>query len=86
MKESDRRNSDKRELPATDNEPADAEPDERASKDYYYDDSTGYESYEREEEDDGETEQTPESSSVNQGMHHADAMPHRGQLLPRSRG
>ena len=86
MKESDRRNSDKRELPATDNEPADAEPDERASKDYYYDDSTGYEIYEREEEDDGENEQTPESSSVNRGMHYAGAMPHRGRLLPRSRG
>ena len=61
MKKSDKRSSDARNLPATENEPVDSDTAERAPKDYYYDDSTGYEIYEDKDEDHRDNQQTPEA-------------------------
>jgi len=61
MMKSDRRSSEKKEAPAPENERVDRDVSERAPADYYYDDSTGYEIYEGNDEDKHENEQPPGS-------------------------
>ena len=61
MTKSDRRSSEKEEPAAPENERLDRGGGERAPADYYYDDSTGYEIYEGNDEDKHENEQPPGS-------------------------
>jgi hypothetical protein len=51
MMESDRQGSDDKHPATAENDKIDREVNERAPKDYYYDDSTGYDSYESDDAD-----------------------------------
>ena len=54
MTKSDRQSSNDKQPASTDKDGIDREIDERAPKDYYYDDATGYDSYESDDTDEKE--------------------------------
>lgn len=55
MAKSDRQSSSDKQPAPAENEAIDRKVDERAPKDYYYDDATGYDSYESDDTDEEES-------------------------------